>query len=166
MSALRREHILDSEVFTPDGRSLQKVIVVIPFAKTGTDQSVEIADPAVIELVRGLVARTARGKPLFPGGVSAYRRVFNKIRDELRLSPRYGTHSCRHGGATLLYMQRVPIEDILLIGRWKSNSSARTYIQKGPAIIAQTQAPVPVLTAARVLVKDVVLALSLSQSLH
>jgi len=162
MSALKDEHIVD----TDDVRypaNYRKVMVIIPFAKGGRNQSVEVTDPAVIRLIRSVVSRTAPGKPLFPGGVHSYRRIFNSVRDQLGLSSKYGTHSLRHGGATLLFLQGKPLEDILLRGRWKSNSSARTYIQQAPAVLAATTAPASVVRVARVLAQDVVLSLSLSQ---
>jgi len=163
MSAINTTHIVDhaDDRFPADYR---KMMVTIPFAKGGRYQSVSVDDPAIIRLIRILVNRTAAGKPLFPGGVHSYRRVFNSVRDELALSSKYGTHSLRHGGATLLFLRGVSIENILIRGRWKSNSSARTYIQQSPAVLAAVTAPAAIVRAARVLAKDVVLSLSLAQS--
>jgi hypothetical protein len=53
----------------------------------------------------------------------------------LRLNTRYVPHSCRHGGATALYMAGVPIETILHRGRWASTKSARYYVQSGEALL-------------------------------
>ena len=40
-------------------------------------------------------------------------------------------YSLRRGGATSLYRQGWPTENIFILGRWKSTSSARTYIDDG-----------------------------------
>ena len=52
-------------------------------------------------------------------------------------------HSLRHGGATHDYVRAVPIEDILLRGRWRSNNTARIYIQSGRALLVAHQTPPP-----------------------
>ena len=38
-------------------------------------------------------------------------------------------------------MRNVPIEDILLRGRWRQPLSARTYIQSGPMLLIQVKEP-------------------------
>ena len=44
-------------------------------------------------------------------------------------------HSIRHGAATRDHLRGVPLNDILLRGRWLSEKSARRYIQTGPALL-------------------------------
>ena len=162
MSALKTVNVVDSGDARL-GSAYRKLMITIPVAKGGRNQSVVINDPAVIQLVRDVVRRTPSGEPLFPGGVHSYRRVFNRIRDELGLSSKYGTHSLRHGGATLLFLRDWSLADIMLRGRWKAESSARTYIQQGPAVLAAMRAPPAITRSAVVLARDVVLSLSLSQ---
>jgi integrase len=162
MSSLKRENVVDSGDLR-FGSVYRRVTITIPQTKGGPNQSVTISDPAVVQLIRDLVRRTKPGKPLFPGGVHSYRRVFNRTRDELGLSSKYGTHSLRHGGATLLFLKDVALSEIMLRGRWKAESSARTYIQQAPAILAAMQAPAAVTRSATVLARDVVLSLALSQ---
>jgi len=49
---------------------------------------------------------------------------------------RYRPHSLRHGGATHAQMHlNQSIEQIMFRGRWKSNSTCRTYIQSGTAAL-------------------------------
>lgn len=164
MAALRREDVIDvaDDRF---GADFKQTLLHVRAAKTGPHQSVAVRDAAVVSLLRGLLADTPSGGHLFPGGVSAYRRLFNSVRDSLGLSSRYGTHSLRHGGATRLHLQKVPVEDILLRGRWKSHQSARTYIQMSAGLLAAMAAPKGIIAAARVLSKDVSLSLPLVRSL-
>src|SRR5262245_8326315 len=99
----------------------------MPKAKGGKDQSADVTDPDVMRLIRALVHITPRGSPLFPGGITPYRSLFNRMCRELGLSDAYGTHSLRHGGATRLYLRGESVERILIRGRWKSTPSARIY---------------------------------------
>jgi len=159
MAALKRDDIIDvgDDRF---GAVHRRTTVHIRSAKTGDYQSVDVNDPSVIALLRGVLQDTAVGGALFPGGVPKYRRMFNKIRDELGLSRRYGTHSLRHGGATNLYLRKVPIEDILVRGRWESHKSVRRYIKAAKGLLASMQAPDNVNLAGRVMSRDIISSLS------
>ena len=153
MAALRREDVID-----PRNRSVsadfQYVSLRIRRAKTGANQSVDVWNSTVATLLRWVVDHTAPGAPLFPGGVTAYRRVFNQVRDELGLSDRYGTHSLRHGGATALYLRGVSIETILFRGRWESHKSARTYIKTSKGLLMSMKTPERIGAAGRVMCRD------------
>ena len=45
------------------------------------------------------------------------------------------TSGARRGGATLLHIKRVPVEQIMLYGRWAKLSSCREYLRKGQVFI-------------------------------
>src|SRR6185312_13427700 len=107
----------------------------IRVAKTGRNQSVTVADPEVVTLLRHVVTATKPGGLLFPGGSSRFRDAFKRACSELGLSPKYVPHSLRHGGATRLYLKDVKVEDIMVRGRWASSKSARTYIQASRAVL-------------------------------
>jgi integrase len=135
----------------------------IPVAKTGPNQSVEIMDPDVVSLVMGLVSKTPRRAKLFTGGPARYRAVFKSVCAELGLSRKYVPHSLRHGGATRLYLRKVPLADIMIRGRWMGAKSARTYIQSGRAMLMSMQAPRKITDAAVILAADVIGSFTLSQ---
>jgi integrase len=148
--ALKREDVKDpcDKNVSADFRY---VSINIARAKAGRNQAVDVWNGPVTALLRWVVDYTQPGAPLFPGGVTAYRRVFHSVRDELGLSDRYGPHSLRHGGATALYLRGVSLETILLRGRWKSYASARTYIQTSKGLLMSMEAPTGVAVAGRLI---------------
>lgn len=145
------------------GSEYKQTAVIVRAAKTGTNQSVTIESSDVKGLLRPLLRSTAPASLLFPGGPALYRSVFKSCCASLGLSERYVPHSLRHGGATRLHLRGVPLEDILLRGRWASHKSARTYVQSGRALLLSLQAPPSVSSAAAVLAADVRSAFALAQ---
>jgi integrase len=162
MASMRRENFADG-CDVRLGAEYQQAVVSIDKAKTGRFQSVEVKDEQVKTLLMAVVAETKPGQLLFPGGAAAYRRVFKETCASLGLSSKYVPHSLRHGGATRLYLQHVPLEDILMRGRWKSTMSARTYVQSGRAMLMAMQVPDRVAKAGLVLARDVVTSMALTQ---
>lgn len=159
LMAMRRDSIADvGDVRL--GAELKVMTVSIGKAKTGKNQSVTVANPAVAELVRAVVANTKPGQLLFPGGPTKFRAAFKASCASLGLSKDFVPHSLRHGGATRLSMQGARVEDILLRGRWRSNASARTYIQSGAAVAISLAVPEPLKALASSLSRDVVLSLA------
>lgn len=111
-------------------------IVVIRHAKTGKNQWVELFDPLIIELLRGLVNATKPGDLLFPYSASVVRRELKGACASLGLSPLYVPHSLRHGGATRYrHHKGWSVESVAHRGRWASCKSARIYIQAGVAML-------------------------------
>ena len=84
-------------------------------AKTGVNQWVSVRDPAVMALVRGLLAVPRRGS-LFSFSAGVFRTQFKHVCRQLGLSAAYVPHSLRHGGATHLHLLGWSLEDILM--RW------------------------------------------------
>ena len=135
----------------------------IRVAKTGRNQSVTVADPDVIALLRQVVASTAPKELLFPGGSRHFRKVFKRACSELHLSTKYVPHSLRHGGATRLHLQNVKVEDIMVRGRWASSKSARTYIQSSRAVLMAMTPPQAVADTAAAVVQALRFSFSLTQ---
>jgi integrase len=50
-------------------------------------------------------------------------------------------HSLRHGGATDMLLQGLPVADVLRHGRWRQTSSAEIYLQTGQALRFDTIIP-------------------------
>ena len=162
LCALRREDFADAHD-SRLGSEFKHAVVSIGKAKTGRFQSVQITDSHVQGLVRAVVTDWAPKELLFPGGVDKYRSVFKRVCAELGLDSRYVPHSLRHGGATRLHLTGMSLEDILMRGRWKSTSSARTYVQSGRAMLMAVNAPESITKAAAVLSVDVSFSMALSQ---
>src|SRR3569623_1758134 len=81
---------------------------------------------------------------------------------KLGLSQDYVPHSLRHGCATMLHLLGWTLEDIMLVGRWLSANSARTYIQSGPAMLLDSQIPREIMELGRQLSKRLVHAVELA----
>ena len=75
----------------------------------------------------------------------------------------YVPHSLRHGGATRLFLLHVPLEDIMMRGRWASSKSARLYVQSSRAMLMSMRAPRVLADAAMALAQDVPFAFALAQ---
>lgn len=73
-------------------------------------------------------------------------------------------HSLRHGGATRLHLQGVPLEDIMLRGRWAASKSARTYIQSSRAVLMAQKTPKALAATAAALAASVGFSFALTQS--
>ena len=128
--------------------------------KTGNEQSVDVLDTDVQQLLLSLVACTAPRQRLFPFSSAHLLAALHKACSVLGLAPGIVIHSGRHGGATRLWMTlRWSVESIMLRGRWKSADSARRYIQSGRARLAASSVPDSVAGVARVVVRDLIGAL-------
>jgi len=108
--------------------------------KTGPNQWVSVTDTQIVSLLRSVASATSPGQFLFPFSAASFRAQFKNACGLLSLSS-YVPHSLRHGGATLLALQNVPMEDILARGRWASSKSARRYIQSGRALLLSMDTP-------------------------
>jgi len=103
--------------------------------KTADNLFAEIHHEDVLTLLRRVVSHKHRSEKIFAFSAGSFRQWFKKAVSALHLDDRYVPHSLRHGGATLLYMAKVPIETILHRGRWASTKSARYYVQSGEAML-------------------------------
>jgi integrase len=113
--------------------------VYLSATKAGESQWVPITDLALIRLLRSLKAELGNPTtgPVFPLTYDAFRRLFRSALTLCRLSLEYfRTHSLRRGGATLLLQETRSVEEVMLVGRWRSLSSARLYLRQGEALLA------------------------------
>jgi hypothetical protein len=100
---------------------------------------VPLSDSGLLSLLKGLLRRsTVAGKQrIFDFGYARYRLFFWKVLLVMRLPlDLFRTHSLRRGGATALPHETKSVEEVILIGRWKSLQSARTYLRAGEALLA------------------------------
>jgi len=92
-------------------------------------------------LVQSVARRTEPGHLVFPYTTDDFRRLFHACTRRLGLSPEYVPHSLRHGGATRMFLQRAPMQDIMERGRWESAKSCRTYLQTMKALLLSMEVP-------------------------
>ena len=106
--------------------------------RTGTHEAVALRDPLVLQLLDTLwsVQRPYPGALLWPYSGGFFRKEFQSLCDFFQVSSlRFKPYSLRRGGATMLLQYGVPLEAILVRGRWRSLNVARLYLQDGLAQI-------------------------------
>ena len=129
----------------PSQRHASSAYIRLATTKTGANQTAEISDSNIISLLQHYITTRPPHSRLFPFPTSApadyFRKVLRSACAALDMTEQgFTPHSLRHGGATHAHMHRgLTIEHVLHRGRWKSNSSARTYLQSGTAALITTQ---------------------------
>ena len=112
--------------------------------KTGRNQTVTIIDNNVCQLLKQLFIDsnvTSNSTSLvFNMSSSKYRRWFRRACEVLDFSTiGYTPHSLRHGGVTYDSMKGVPVKDLMLRGRWKSESALTIYVQTASVLLLNTK---------------------------
>jgi hypothetical protein len=124
------------------GSAHRGVVLRLRKTKRGVNQSVRVDDPDAAALLRIVVRSTPIEEfRLFNFTPSSYRSLLKRVCVHLGLSARYVPHSLRHGGATYLHQLGVPVEDIMLRGRWASVKVTRRYIQDGESMLLSLSVP-------------------------
>ena len=126
-------------------RSSTSAFIRLAVTKTGANQTAEISNPDIVALLERYMATRPPDSRLFPFPTACptdcFRAVLRSACHALDLSDLgFTPHSLRHGGATHAHVHMgLSIEHVLHRGRWRSNSSARTYLQSGTAALITTQ---------------------------
>lgn len=113
--------------------------LLLPRTKTGKGrlQAVVVNRPEVGRLLLQVRAAAVAAAPaegggstakLFPFGADVVRARMALVENEFRLA-HFTPHSFRHGGATADLQAGVPLDQVVLRGRWASLKSARRYLQ-------------------------------------
>ena len=55
----------------------------------------------------------------------------------------FTTHSFRRGGASALALAGMPMQDIMMFGRWSSERSAKLYVKKGEVLVLRLERALP-----------------------
>lgn len=140
-----------------------RVLLRLALTKTGQDQWAELHNEELSNLLRLHLqynVRHRRTEPLFTVTHGArlhtdakhvYSRTFKAVCASLGLSEAgFTPHSLRHGGATFDLLHRgMTVETVLVRGRWQSNSSMRTYLQAGRAMLLESSVPRQVMREAQ-----------------
>jgi integrase len=168
--AFAGDHRLGSSGFKNSKHVFSDAAICFRNTKTGPLQSVLVLNPAVASLLRFALIGKKPDDFLFPSTTkdraASFRKALTAACVALGLSPDYKTHSCRHGGATFLFLIGWAIADIKIRGRWKSDKSVEHYIQIARALLMQYSIPAAVASAGALFSKNLVASFSLAQSLH
>ena len=112
--------------------------MVLALKRTKTEAAglakVVLTNPGVVQfLTRYRVFMAAKPSTAFVDvSYGALRRWLRRTSVALGFSADcFRSHSCRRGGATALSIKGWPIVDIMMMGRWQSDSSCRLYIKGG-----------------------------------
>ena len=118
------------------------VIVVLPHTKTsqreGIQQHVVITDSLAVNMVRLLQSRGTHSGAIFAHSAHQFRKFFDSLLERLSVANlELRPYSLRRGGATYLFQRKIPLDRILLIGRWTSATTAKIYLQDGVSRLSQ-----------------------------
>lgn len=122
------------------------VILLLGVTKTGTEQKVEIMNPAVVAWVRRFLA-TLPSKDtvkLFDFSYQKFSRRLKAVCASLGFaSMQITSHSLRRSGATELLRRGYAYNDICLYGRWSGDKSVREYLRRGSVGLVRIQGAYP-----------------------
>ena len=139
------------------------VAVYLRVTKTGRRQAVMIEDPdlaeAIVQWREAVRGRGGATSLLFPSPYvlrDRLRRALTALDDGTwdTRGLSFVWHSLRHGGASRAYLRGggVVLPDILVRGRWASDTSGRHYIQSGRQLLLSLVLPASVADLARRLI--------------
>lgn len=112
--------------------------------RSGSQEAVALRDRCTLQLLDTLwtCQRHFPGQKIWPHSGQAFRkRLLSYFRFFRVVHFGYKGYSLRRGGATFLLQHGVPLEAILLRGRWKSISVGRLYLQDGLAQLPSLRIP-------------------------
>ena len=127
--------LLWSDVFWQQGA----ITLYLGVTKRGVDETVVIENRTFARWFKAYArAHPPRYKrqPLCPCSYARVSTWLQKLGKFFRLDElAFTTHSLRRGGATQLLINRMPLEHIMLYGRWTSPSSCKEYLRKGQVFL-------------------------------
>jgi integrase len=143
-------------VFAGDARlesSFKGAMIRLPRTKTD-----------IVLLLRVMVEDALEEKrvALWPFTINQWRRAFYNARDTLGLSSKFVPHSLRHGGATAAARAHVPINDIMIRGRWRSYGSLTRYVQQWEITLLSHRVPLSISSLCRDCESDILGAIVIS----
>ena len=110
--------------------------------RSGAAESVTVAVTEVVRRLAQWKKATPAGSLLCPSP-QVWRKSFSEALEALSLdSWEFRPYSLRRGGATFWFSKHGSLDRILLQGRWMAARTARTYLNEGPAVLAEMQLPI------------------------
>jgi integrase len=132
-------NLLIADVLMPGddrtGVQIDDVQLLLRNTKTGPNMWASIKNSLVVTLLKWYLKmrKDAGANRLFNFNNGQFRRMFKKVCALLKLEGNFVPHSLRHGKATHDFLSGVPLDSILILGRWAASKSARIYLQSGRA---------------------------------
>ena len=122
-----------------------EAIIRLHRTKRGQSGRVCLTNMFVVRLIRSFIKTSCRSNTQLLCQVS-YARVrvwITRATTMLGFADiPFRSHSLRRGGATALFMQRFPLDNTMVYGRWASQSSCRMYFHTGEvAVIRLLRSP-------------------------
>lgn len=131
-----------------EGKSHDGAPILLRTTKAGRPQWVSVRDPLVVAFLRDLrrlVYGRGSNEYLFGSLRRTLLKEFARAQIELGFPvPIFVLHSLRHGGASFDFLTNVPIEKIIVHGRWVAIKVTRRYIQKSQARMLSMDIPAAV----------------------
>lgn len=112
--------------------------------RTGTLEAVAVRDSLTLQLLQTLIAvqQRSRFQKLWPHSGQLFRVTFRKFCSFFRVAHLlFKPYSLRRGGATWLLQSGVPMDSIMLRGRWKSLQVGRLYLTDALALLPSLRVP-------------------------
>ena len=112
-----------------------QLVILLRETKTRSHQRVAIENPQVALFISELLTRV-EGHRAVPTSYTTFRRLFLLGLEALGCEHHsFSSHSMRRGGATTLFHRGVHLSDVMMRGRWSSESSCRLYVRTGEAAL-------------------------------
>ena len=164
-------------VFTGDPRlgSAHQIGVLgalrLQTTKTGRNQTVTILDNNVCSLLKQLFVdyqvSSNSTSLMFNMSSSKYRRLFKCACSVLGFSSiGYTPHSLRHGGVTHDSMRGAPVKDLMLRGRWRSESALTIYVQTASVLLLDTKLTNEQFESARIMHTNIIQIMSMYKQIN
>jgi len=128
------------------------VVIMLGATKRGLEDKVVVNAAPLVEWLLCYIKRMnlAADDVLIPISYNRLQRWLKKACAALGFEGQAWTsHSMRRGGATHLLTQDMPLSDIMLRGRWKTERSAREYLRRGELAITRLRNDIPASTWVR-----------------
>lgn len=109
--------------------------------KAGRKQWVPVRCPLAIGLLRALVWGRRPSDFLFGPDRHGLLAGFRFGQRCLGIGGRFVMHSLRHGGASYDFIRGVPMDKIIIRGRWSGLAVTRRYIQESQALVLELSVP-------------------------
>lgn len=119
--------------------STGQIILALPATKTSKnkEESIVLHDLKVCYLLQKLKLNS-NSIYLWEGSASVFRRQLKEILAFLRLEEdAFSAYSIRRGGATHAFSEGVPMDQLVIKGRWQNAKTARIYLDSGRAALVQ-----------------------------
>ena len=118
-----------------------QIVLALPSTKTSKnkEESIVLSDRRVCLLLERLEKCQASNR-LWKWSPSVFRKQLADILSFLQIEPSsFSAYSIRRGGATHAFSEGIPMDQLVIKGRWQNAKTARIYLDSGRAALVQLQ---------------------------